>query len=119
MFPADDSPERVTATPAATERLTALAAERGGVAVLLSDNSTQLLSPDDSLPSGAVQLGRLDESITVLGSPDAHTAWWCNRAVIDLRPTDSGQPPILTFDLAPLDEDELFAALAAGPLPRY
>ena len=119
MFPADDSPERVTATPAASQRLSALAAERGEVAVLLSDDAAQLLPAGQALPHGAVQLGRLDESVTVLGSPDAQTAWWCNRAVIDLRPTDSGQPPVLTFDLAPLDEDALYAALAAGPLPRY
>ena len=109
----------MTATPAASQRLSALAAERGEVAVLLSDDAAQLLPAGQALPHGAVQLGRLDESVTVLGSPDAQTAWWCNRAVIALRPTLAGQPPTLTFDLAPLDEDALYAALAAGPLPRY
>ena len=119
MFPADDSPERVTATPAATQRLFALAAERGEIAVLLSDDTAQLLPAGEAVPHGAVQLGRLDESVTVVGSPDTKIAWWCNRAVIDLRPTESGQAPVLTFDLTPLDEADLYAALASGPLPRY
>lgn len=119
MFSADDSPARVIATPAATAQLTALAAERGAVAVLLSDDSAQVLTPGQPLPRGAVHLGRIDGAVTFAGRPDAHADWWCNRAVIDLRPTDSGQAPVLTFDLTPLDEADLYAALASGPLPRY
>lgn len=121
MFTADESPARVATTPAATAELAALAAEQGGVTVLLSDDRARVLRPDQHLPEGSVHLGRLPEreDVTFAADRDTHTVWWRNRAVIDLTDSRGQDRPALTFRLAPLDEDELYAALASGPLPRY
>ena len=119
MFPSDDSPDRVIATPAAAAQLTALAAQRGDLTVLLSDHAAQVLPQGQGVPAGAVRLGRLNGAIAFAARTDERTDWWCKRAVIDLRDRDSNPDPALTVALAPLNEDELYAAIAGGPLPRY
>jgi uncharacterized protein (DUF779 family) len=116
MFVVDEAPERVTTTPAASAQLSALAARHGDLMVLLSDGRARVLPAGQSAPSGAVQLGRLDDAVTV-AADGTRTDWWRNRAVIDL--TDSAVGTGFTFDLEALNEAELYAALASGPLPRY
>ena len=113
MFIVDQAPERVTTTPAASAHLSALAAERGEVTVLLTDDRAEVLPAGRDLPTGSLHLGRIDDGVTVAADSSAQTAWWRNRAVIDLTDQD------VTFDLTPLSDDEVFAALASGPLPRY
>jgi hypothetical protein len=112
MFIVDQAPDRVTATPAASAHLHALAAQRGQVTVLLTDRGAEVLPEGRALPSGSVRLGRLDDGVTFAGDTTAQTAWWRNRAEIDLRDHD------VTVAVTPLSEDEVFAALASGPLPR-
>lgn len=112
MFVVDQSPDRVIATPAASAHLSDLAARDGEVTVLLSEQSAHVLPHGQQLPVGAVHLGRL-ESVTFAADGSAGTPWWRNRAVIDLRGDD------VTFALAPLNDAEVFDALASGPLPRY
>ena len=121
MFTADESPARVTTTPAASAHLTALAEQRGGVTVLLTDDRVQVLPADQGLPNGSLHLGRLDDSVTFAADGSGHTDWWRCCAEIDL--TDgAGRGPAgdgITFALHALSEDEVYAALASGPLPRY
>ena len=115
----DEPPVRVTATPAAFAQLAALAASRGDVTVMLTDDRVQVLPAGQDAPQGAVRLGRLlAESVTFAADPQAHTAWWRTRAVIDLR-SPSGSTPDFTVETAPLDDAEVFEAIASGPLPRF
>ena len=121
MFTADESPARVTATPAASAHLTTLAAQRGGVTVLLTDDRVQVLPADQGLPNGSLRLGGLGDSVTFAADGSGRTDWWRCCAEIDL--TDgAGRGPAgdgITFALHALSEDEVYAALASGPLPRY
>lgn len=114
MFPYYDSPMHVAATPQASAHLSALAADQGGLTVLLTPDGVTLLSPGSGLPNGTVKLGDLDPSILVAGSGTARTEWWRTRATLDL--TDQQD---VSVELSVLSEDELYAALAAGPLPRF
>jgi hypothetical protein len=116
MFTIDESPDRVTATPAAAAHLRALAERRGAVTVLLSDGLARVMPEGGGLPQGAVRLGALADTVTVAADGGARTAWWRNRAEIDLTDSPSGA---FTFALRPLTEPELYAAVACGPLPRY
>ena len=113
MFPYDDSPDHVAVTPEASAHLLALAADRGGLTVLLTGDGVTLLSPDNGLPSGAVKLGAVESSVVVAGVGDDRTEWWRTRATLDLTDQDD-----VSVALSALTEDELYAALAAGPLPR-
>lgn len=115
MFTVDESPAHVTTTPAAKSHLRALAAAQGGVTVLLTDDRARVLPQGQAAPAGAVHLGRIGDAVTFAGDANSHTAWWRNRAVIDL--TDSARG--ITYALAPLTEAEVYAAVASGPLPRY
>ena len=116
MFTTDESPERVTATPEAAAHLRALAARSGSVTVMLSDGSARVLPAGGPLPIGSLRLGRLADQVAVAADAGARTAWWRNRAEIDLTEGSNGR---ITFALRPLTEPELYAAVAAGPLPRY
>lgn len=113
MFPYDDSPEHVAVTPKASARLSALAADHGGLTVLLTTDGVMLLSPDTAVPPGAVKLGDLDSAVLVAGAGSARTEWWRTRATLDL--TDQQD---VSVELSALSEDELYAVVAAGPLPR-
>ena len=114
LFTIDESPERVTATPAAAAHLQALAASSGSVTVLLSDGSARVMPAGRALPTGALRLGILG-GVAVAADAGARTPWWRNRAEIDLTDGSGG----ITFALRPLTEPELYAAVACGPLPRY
>lgn len=113
MFPYDDSPEHVAATPQASAHLRALAADRGGLTVLLTGDGVTLLPAGTSVPVGAVKLGDLEPSVLVAAAGDGATEWWRTRATLDL--TDQSD---VSVALSVLSEEELYAALAAGPLPR-
>jgi hypothetical protein len=117
MFDVDDSPARVSATPAAAAHLRDLAARTGELTVLLTDDRVRVLVDGQPVPSGSLRLGRLDDAVTFAADSTARTAWWRNRADIDLTeasPRDGG----LGFALTALSEPELYAAVACGPLPR-
>jgi hypothetical protein len=122
MFINDDSPERVIATPAATAHLRTLVARDGELAVLLDDHAVHVI-PRQSVPRGSVQLGHVDDSLA-FAAATTRTPWWRNRAVIDLTdPSGSTTAPAgpdseFGFALTALSESELYAAVAAGPLPR-
>jgi hypothetical protein len=113
MFPYDDSPDHVAVTPAASAHLSALAADRGGLTVLLTAHGVTLLPPGTSTPSGAVKLGDLESSVMIAGADDTPTEWWRTRATLDLT-----EQRDVSVALTSLSEEELYAALAAGPLPR-
>jgi len=115
MFFVDESPARVAATPAARDHLRSLAGRLGRLTVLLTDGRARVLPAGQSAPAGAVRLGDVEEAgaITVAADSTARTPWWRNRAVIDLS---DGRD--LTFELTELSEQELYAAVASGPLPR-
>jgi hypothetical protein len=117
MFDIDDSPSRVVATPAAAAHLTALAQRRGNVTVWLSDTGVRVL-PGARPPAGSVRLGRLDERVAIAADGSAGTAWWRNRAHLDVAPEPGGSDA-MTYALTSLSEDEVYAAVASGPLPRY
>ncbi len=119
MFTTDESPARVTASLAASTALVDLAARRGDVTILLTDDRARILPPGQDAPRGTVRLGRLgpDDRIICVADSAAHTAWWRNRARIDLL-NPGGIEPRITFDLTELTESEVYAAIAAGPLPR-
>lgn len=123
MFTADESPARVVATPAATALLESLAADRGPVTVMLTDQSARILAGGAALPSGTLQLGRLGAAgeIACVAAADARTDWWRNCAQIDITETTWGSngSPTVTFALTELSDSDVFAALASGPLPRY
>jgi hypothetical protein len=119
MFTVDESPDRVTATPAAAAHLRALADQRGAVTVLLTDDSARIVADDLGLPHGTVRLGHLADTVTVAADGRSRTAWWRNRAEIDLTEATLGDTEAVTFALRPLTEPELYAAVACGPLPRY
>ena len=116
MFTIDESPARVSATPEAAAQLRALAAETGSVTVLLSDGSARVMPAGRVLPTGTVRLGTLADEVAVAADSSGRTAWWRNRAEIDLT---EGSEGAFTFALRPLTEPELYAAVACGPLPRY
>lgn len=119
MFDADDSPARVSATPAAADLLRTLAAARGEVTVLLTDDRVRVLVDGQPVPAGSVRLGRLNDAVTVAADSTARTAWWRNRADIDLTdPAAPSHDSALGFALTALSEAELYAAVACGPLPR-
>ena len=113
MFPFDDSPEHVSVTPEAGAHLSALAADRGGLTVLLTAEGVTLLSPENAIPAGAVKLADLESSVVVAGAGNASPEWWRTRAILDL--TDEQD---VSVELSALTEAELYAAVAAGPLPR-
>jgi hypothetical protein len=117
MFDIDESPARVVATPAATAHLTALAQRRGELTVWLSEGGVRLL-PGSHPPAGSVHLGRLDDRVAIAADAAAHTPWWRNRAHLDLT-GGQGDAAGMTYALTSLSEDELYAAVAGGPLPRY
>ena len=123
MFTTDESPARVVATPAATALLESLAADRGPVTVMLTDDCARILAGGAPLPSGTLQLGRLGATgeIAFVAAADARTDWWRNCAQVDITDTTRGTSgsPIVTFALTELSDSEVFAALASGPLPRY
>ncbi len=119
MFTIDESPERVTATPAATAHLRALAERRGAVTVLLTDGLARIMPEGRGLPTGAVRLGAIADAVTVAADGGSRTAWWRNRAEIDLTDGSTDSTGTFTFALRPLTEPELYAAVACGPLPRY
>jgi hypothetical protein len=113
-----DSPARVTVTPAATAHLTALAQRRGDLTVWLTDDRVRVL-PGQRPPAGSVHLGRLDEHVEIAADATAPTAWWRNRAELDLTGLTADDDARMTYALTALDEAELYAAVASGPLPRY
>ncbi len=116
MFTVDDSSLHVTATPAAAAHLQALAAARGNVTVVLSDAGAAVLKSGEQPRAGAVLLGHLDDAgdITCVADNAGAHDWWRSRAQLDLSDDLD-----MTYDLSTLSEAELFAVLAAGPLPRY
>lgn len=116
MFTVDQSPIHVAASPAAAAHLRALAASRGTVTVVLSDQGATILKSGEQPRAGSVLLGHLDDAgeITCVADDAAAREWWRTRAHLDLSESLD-----MTYDLSALDEDELFAALAAGPLARY
>jgi uncharacterized protein (DUF779 family) len=120
MFDVDESPARVVATQAATAHLTALAERQGDVTVWLSEGSVLVL-PDARPPAGSVHLGRLDARVAIAADGSERTAWWRNRAHLDVDPARHGHPEAadMTYALTALSEAELYAAVAGGPLPRY
>jgi len=128
MFTVDDeSPNHVVATPAVQAHLNALAASRGDITVLLSEHGAAVLKAGQQPPAGTVYLGHLDDAgdITCVADDHVAKAWWRTRAHLDLsdafreRRDGAGREFEMTYDLSNLSESELFAALAAGPLPRY
>ena len=116
MFTNDESPAHVVATPAAQAHLAGLAAAGGDVTIMLTDHGAEVLPAGGLPPHGSVHLGHLDDActITALAYDQLGTSWWSSRAQLDLDPDSR-----MTYGLAPLSEAELFAALAAGPLPHY
>lgn len=119
MFDLEDSPAHVTATPAAAAHLTSLAAMSGGeLTVLLTDDSARLLPIGEQVPAGALRLGEVADNVAVAGDPDGQSEWWRSMAVVDVR--DPGAPDGgIGFSLVDLTEEQVYAAIAAGPLPRY
>ena len=115
MFTIDESPERVSATPAAAAHLRHLAARDGSVTVLLSEGTARVLPLGGAVPRGTLRLGRVADEVVVAAESGTRTAWWRNRAELDLTDGSRG----ITFALRPLTEPELYAAVACGPLPRY
>ena len=114
MFPYDDSPEHVALTPRANEHLAALAAEQGTIVVVLADDGVHLLPAGQPAPSGAVKLGDVPPAATVVAAAGPHDSeWWRTRATLDVTDTHD-----VSVQLSVLSETELYAALAAGPLPR-
>lgn len=115
MFTVDDSSMHLAATPAATAHLSALAGAQGDVTVVLTDSGAAVLSMGERPQAGSVMLGHLDEAgdITCVADNASGHNWWRTRAHIDLSEDQS-----MTYDVSSLTEAELFAVLAAGPLPR-
>lgn len=116
MFTVDQSPLHVAATPEAAAHLAALAAARGDLTVVLTDRGAAVLKAGEQPRAGSLMLGHLDDAgeITCVADDATAHAWWRNRAQIDLSDDMD-----MTYDLTSLNEAELFAVLAAGPLPRY
>jgi hypothetical protein len=121
MFTSDESPDRVSATPAAADHLRSLAQQRGPVTVLLRDDGAQVVPEGLGLPQGTLRLGSLADAVTVAADGRGRTAWWRNRAEIDLTGSlpSTQSTDAISFALQPLTEPELYAAVACGPLPRY
>lgn len=113
MFPYDDSPEHVALTPRANEHLAALAAEQGTIVVLLADDGVHLLPAGQPAPRGAVKLGDVPPATIVAAAGPHDSEWWRTRATLDVSDNDA-----VSVELSVLSEPELYAALAAGPLPR-
>jgi hypothetical protein len=113
MFPYDDSPEHVTLTPRANERLAALAAGHGAIVVVLAEDGVHLLPAGESAPDGAVKLGDVPAATIVAASGPHDAQWWRTRATLDVTDSDD-----VSVELSALSEPELYEALAAGPLPR-
>ena len=115
MFTIDESPIHIDASPAARAHLAALAASAGNVTVLLTHHGAPILKAGEQPPSGSVRLGDLDDAgrITCVADDTPAHAWWRTRARLDLS-----EDLDMTYDLTALNEDELFATLAAGPMPR-
>lgn len=114
MFTADQSPDRVHATPAAAAHLGSLAAQGHEVVVLLTDEHAAVVPGDRDAAGGRLFLGEV-AGISCLADATSETPWWRNRALIDLN----GDAGAVTYELTELSEAEVFAALASGPLPRY
>lgn len=112
MFPLDDSPQRVTATPEATAHLSALAAGTGELTVLLTADGVELLPAGVRAPAGSLKLGELEPAVLVAADDRAHTRWWRTRATLGMAGAD------VSVELSALTESEVYAAVAAGPLPR-
>jgi hypothetical protein len=116
MFTTDESPTHVVATPAAQAHLAELASARGDITVLLTDQGAAVINTGQQPPAGSVHLGRLGHAGTIACVADDSIArdWWRTRAHLDL--TDDFE---MTYDLSNLNDAEIFAVLASGPLPRY
>lgn len=112
MFTADQSPDRVRATPAATAHLDDLAADGHDVLVLLSEYAAEVLPSGSVLPEQRVFLGEV-AGVSCMADASSDIEWWRSRALIDLTGDQ------VTYELSELTEAEVFAALASGPLPRY
>lgn len=118
MFTADQSPDRVQATPAAAAHLGSLAAQGHDVVVLLSDERAAVVPR--TAPAGRLFLGEV-QGVPCMADASSEIPWWRSRAVIDLRGDTGVQHDRrdLSYELTELTEAEVFAALASGPLPRY
>lgn len=112
MFTADQSPDRVRATPAAAAHLGDLSCRGSDVRVVLTDATAQVVGSHEPLPQQRVFLGEV-AGVTCFADTSSDIEWWRSRATIDLT------GDAVTFELSELTEAEVFAALASGPLPRY
>ncbi|MGB8020349.1 MAG: hypothetical protein WCF04_03905 [Candidatus Nanopelagicales bacterium] len=112
MFSPDQSPDRVRATAGAAAHLGALATEAGDMFVTLTEDGSALPSLLPPPTQDTVFLGEV-AGIRCLADAAAPIPWW--RCRVTLAFGDDG----VTYELSELDEAEVFAALASGPLPRY
>lgn len=110
MFHVDDAPVRVTASSAFTAQLDQARAADPAIVVVLDDLGVRLTPPPAD--GGVIYLGEIESDIACYAASDSHTPWWRFRADLDAD-TDG-----LDFNLTELDEADLAATIAAGPLPR-
>jgi hypothetical protein len=110
MFLTDDAPVRVTASSELAILLTEARAADPEVAVVLDDLGARLIpAPRDE---AVIYLGELDAQTPCYATADSHTPWWRFRAELD-RTTDG-----IDFNLTEMNDSDLAATIAAGPLPR-
>lgn len=112
MFSPDQSPDRVLATPDASAHLGDLAAESGDLFVVLTEDGVALPAHLPPANRDTVFLGEV-AGVRCLADASSPTPWWRCRVTLSFGDGE------VTYELSELDEAEVFAALASGPLPRY
>lgn len=110
MFLTDDAPIRVTASSELASLLTQARAADPEVVVVLDDLGARLGAPPAD--AAVIYLGELDAETPCYATADSHTPWWRFRAELDCN-LDG-----IDFNLTELDDNDLAATIASGPLPR-
>jgi hypothetical protein len=110
MFLTDDAPIRVTASTELASLLSQARAVDPEVVVVLDDLGARLSTPPAD--GAVIYLGELDPGTPCYATADSHTPWWRFRADLDCN-TEG-----IDFNLTEMDDTDLAATIAAGPLPR-
>lgn len=110
MFLTDDAPVRVTTTDELASLLAQTRATDSQFVMVLDDAGARLVPPPTD--EQVIYLGDLAAETACYATADSHTPWWRFRA--DLDWTVAGIDCCLTE----LNDCDLAATIAAGPLPR-
>lgn len=115
MFRTDDAPVRVTITDELASMLTQARAADPQFVVVLSDSGACLVPPPTDqqvIYLGDLQTGDWAAGTACYATADSDTPWWRFRAELDY--TVAG----IDCSLTAMNDSDLAATIAAGPLPR-